>query len=566
VARTLLLIPVLFAGLLVLGGLLGPASSTETRYAEMGREMLESGDWIVPTLNYAPLLEKPPWIYWVTAASYAVFGVNDVTPRIPSLLAAALTLLAIAALVRRSARAAGETAAVARDRGLLAALALATMPSFLVQAYTISIDVWLVLVTTVAGWALLEAERAAGKERLRWTLLLHAMTGFAMIVKGPLTLGLVFGAAALTAALRRDARILRPLLHPLGWLVFAALAAPWYVALDAQIPGMLRSLVERRLFGGVASSADFHDNPPLTVWLPLLGTFPWLATLPASIGALRRAGRWLRGPGLPVLLLALAAPLLFTFAKARLPSYPSPAFPWIAVLVALGAPAPGPAAGTSSPRAGFWSWSRQLSYATVAMAVVAVASVLLGAFGLGVSGAALVVAAACAVAAVLVAVLPRRAAGPWPAAPRAAFAGALMLFTSAAGIVGVPDSVRAAKPLWDAVARVRRPGEEVGVALDYNGDWGLFPWYAREPVRYFNYPSAEMMVDPHPLRPDLFIPMERLQAWFAGPERRFLMTRPRYVRENKGKPGHLGTLPRYVVADSREYLILTNLPLPAEGP
>src|SRR5437868_3488240 len=46
----------------------------EGRYAEVPREMLASGDWIIPHLNGFPYLEKPPLQYWTTAASYAVFG------------------------------------------------------------------------------------------------------------------------------------------------------------------------------------------------------------------------------------------------------------------------------------------------------------------------------------------------------------------------------------------------------------------------------------------------------------------------------------------------------------
>jgi hypothetical protein len=185
---------------------------------------------------------------------------------------------------------------------------------------------------------------------------------------------------------------------------------------------------------------------------------------------------------------------------------------------------------------------------------------------LGVTGAPLVVAAGAAAAAVAVAVAGLRSTAPETTAPRAALVGGLLLATSAAGFVGAPLRVHAAKPLWDAVARVRAPGEELGVALNYNGDWGLFPWYAREPVRYFNYPAAPpMMIDPALDRPDLFLPRERLKEWFAAKERRFLMTRPRYLRE-KEAPSWLGSLPRFVVAEGGEYVVLTNLPLPAERP
>jgi hypothetical protein len=91
------------AGLLVVGSRLGLATSTETRYAEIGREMYVSGDWVIPTMNGAPHLEKPPFTYWALAAAYALAGVNDVAARLPGLLAGALTLLVIGGVVRRLA-------------------------------------------------------------------------------------------------------------------------------------------------------------------------------------------------------------------------------------------------------------------------------------------------------------------------------------------------------------------------------------------------------------------------------------------------------------------------------
>ena len=331
------LVVVLFAGLLAVGGHLGPATSTETRYAEMGREMMASGDWVVPTLNGAPLLEKPPWEYWVNALSFTLFGVSDLTARLPSLFAGLLTLLVVFAIARRLApEAEGPTSAT--HRGLLAVLALATMPGFLVQSYVISTDIWLVLATTLAGFSLLESDRTGGRPRLRYTLLLHAALGVGMLVKGPLTLGLVLGAGVLLAILRRSGKHLRPFVHPLGILVFAAITVPWYVLANQRIPGLLHDLVTRRLFGGLASSKDFHHHSWWVVWLPLFGAFPWLATLPASIAAFARRGAWLRGSGLLLLLLAAGAPVLFTFSASRLPSYASPAFPWLAILCALGAP------------------------------------------------------------------------------------------------------------------------------------------------------------------------------------------------------------------------------------
>jgi len=49
----------------------------EGRYAEIPREMVEQGNYLVPHLNYVRYFEKPPLLYWITAASYKVFGINE---------------------------------------------------------------------------------------------------------------------------------------------------------------------------------------------------------------------------------------------------------------------------------------------------------------------------------------------------------------------------------------------------------------------------------------------------------------------------------------------------------
>ncbi|HET9045448.1 MAG TPA: phospholipid carrier-dependent glycosyltransferase, partial [Casimicrobiaceae bacterium] len=70
--------------------------STESRYAEIARKMLETGDWLVPQFDYGvPFWGKPPLSTWLAAASMAAFGVNEFAARLPSLMA----MIACGALV-----------------------------------------------------------------------------------------------------------------------------------------------------------------------------------------------------------------------------------------------------------------------------------------------------------------------------------------------------------------------------------------------------------------------------------------------------------------------------------
>ena len=57
------------------------ATPDEGRYAEVGRWMLVSGDWLVQRLNGIPFFHKPPLLYWLEASVFAVLGASPWTAR-----------------------------------------------------------------------------------------------------------------------------------------------------------------------------------------------------------------------------------------------------------------------------------------------------------------------------------------------------------------------------------------------------------------------------------------------------------------------------------------------------
>ena len=88
---------------------------SESRYAEMARKMLETGNWLVPQFDYGtPFWGKPPLSFWLTAVSMKVFGVNEFAARLPS----ALMMIGCGVLVHALAHsAAGRAAALLRKAG-----------------------------------------------------------------------------------------------------------------------------------------------------------------------------------------------------------------------------------------------------------------------------------------------------------------------------------------------------------------------------------------------------------------------------------------------------------------
>src|SRR6185369_5649874 len=65
----------------------------ESRYVETVREMWTSGNWLEPTLNFVSYYDKPAGFFWLVGAAFALFGHTEWAARLPSALAAALTIV-----------------------------------------------------------------------------------------------------------------------------------------------------------------------------------------------------------------------------------------------------------------------------------------------------------------------------------------------------------------------------------------------------------------------------------------------------------------------------------------
>ena len=75
--------------------------SDEGFYAEAAREMVEGGDWLTPHFNYSERWQKPALYYWLTAATYLVFGPTELAARLWSSLSGIGLVLLTFAIARR---------------------------------------------------------------------------------------------------------------------------------------------------------------------------------------------------------------------------------------------------------------------------------------------------------------------------------------------------------------------------------------------------------------------------------------------------------------------------------
>src|SRR5437763_14286796 len=180
--------PLSFALLVIVPGLLLYPSLSfhllepdEGRYAEIPREMLQRGEWVVPYLQGEPYLDKPPLLYWLVAVSYRLLGVSAASARLVPALALHGCVLTLYLLGRRSL---GERAAF---RG---ALLLGLAPGFLSMGRLLLLDGLLTFWATLALFSAFEALRG---QRLHWGwwLLSAAACGLGVLTKGPVALVLL---------------------------------------------------------------------------------------------------------------------------------------------------------------------------------------------------------------------------------------------------------------------------------------------------------------------------------------------------------------------------------------
>src|SRR5258708_3985194 len=160
VRRDMLLLGLLCLGLF--GLRLGSSSlpnPDESRYAEIPREMLATGDWVTPRLNGVNYFEKPPLVYWAVAASQGVFGANEWAIRaVPALFALGGVLLTYAATRRL----------YGRNAGLAAGFVLATALLYFALARILLLDMAVsVLMSAALFCFILGVQEPAGGRR-RW--------------------------------------------------------------------------------------------------------------------------------------------------------------------------------------------------------------------------------------------------------------------------------------------------------------------------------------------------------------------------------------------------------------
>ncbi|HMY51993.1 MAG TPA: glycosyltransferase family 39 protein, partial [Candidatus Obscuribacter sp.] len=235
----------------------------ETYYTEAAREMVESGEWIVPHLNYQIYFSKPILTFWLTAWGYRLFGLNEMAARLPFALLSSLLVFAAYYTIRVVSN---------KKAALIAGLATASAPLLMLISKTSCIDA---AFTTFLNLAVFATILALFARRPVFAPVIYLSLALAVLTKGPAGLILFAMGTVVFAFLQK------PKLKEIGyWIIdsrpivgiplFLMTVLPWYYLVTKATKGLfLQVFLLYENLARFAGKTNYHKGSPL-YYLPVL--------------------------------------------------------------------------------------------------------------------------------------------------------------------------------------------------------------------------------------------------------------------------------------------------------
>jgi len=295
----------------------------EAKNAECAREMMVSGDFIMPYFNGQLRTDKPPLHYFFMILSYKIFGVSAFSARFFSVVFGALTILISFMFCRKYL---GEKA------GWITALVLLSSLHFNFQMRMSVPDPYLIFF--MSGSFMCFYTFLIEKEKF-WIMLMYLCFGLGVLTKGPLAIALP--GLIMLVFLIMTKRFTWSMIHsfqiPAGIIIVLLISLPWYwlnyQASDGLwTEGFFFKHNLQRFSDTMEGHGGFFLLPLIMVIIGLLplGIFCIQAMF---LAWKRRANEAL----LYSLCIVLGIIIFFSFSQTKLPNYTTPAYPFIAILI-----------------------------------------------------------------------------------------------------------------------------------------------------------------------------------------------------------------------------------------
>jgi 4-amino-4-deoxy-L-arabinose transferase-like glycosyltransferase len=317
-SRTWLLLPLLLLYLYNLGGAGFGLDPDEPRYAAIGREMAHSGDWVTPHLNGSPWYEKPPLLYWMTAAATKLRLRDEWAARLPVALLSLAFLAFFYTIVEREFS--GRTA-------MMATALLGTSAGWIGYSFVAVTDLPVAVTFNAAMLlALFDTRprrgRPGGKLPVTAGWIAGALLGLAILAKA-------FLPAALFIPVWLVARGKRLAIIAGAFLV----AAPWHILMSLRHGHAFWDVYFWQQQVGRFNSAALQHGEPFWFYLAVLpmGLFPWTPLF--ALLARKKTYADVRVSSLAI-WIGLALVFLSAFAN-KLPGYLLSLLPAMAIVLAI---------------------------------------------------------------------------------------------------------------------------------------------------------------------------------------------------------------------------------------
>ncbi len=258
------------------------------QYAGAAREMMERGDWLTPTQNGVPRLQKPPLVYWCEILSMSVFGVNEFGARFPVALATVGWFLATGLLARRVVGTWSAGARRCADAGDVHRHFFLCSPRDAGAFFQLFPG--LVILVAAEGDANDGPPERKG-EINQWLMVAWTFIALSTLTKGIHGLLIPVAALSFTAWLRPSMRVAwrKFLFRPHGWLLLLAVLGPWYLADEWRYPGFLKDHFFNEQIGSALSRRLPPDSDRVPLWIfwleHLVLLFPISLLFPAAVRA-----------------------------------------------------------------------------------------------------------------------------------------------------------------------------------------------------------------------------------------------------------------------------------------
>lgn len=310
--------------------------TTEARYAEIARKMLETGDWITPQYDYdVPFWGKPPLHTWFSALGMQIFGVGGFGARI-FIFVSGLTVVGLTgSFMKRH---------VGGDHALVAMVVLFSSVLFFGASAFVMTDMVMALGTTLSMVAFYSCATNHLSRKI-WGHLFFVGLAIGLLAKGPVATILTLIPIGLWILIGRRWSLLSALPWLSGTALLLVMTLPWYAAAELKTPGFLRYFIigehfERFTVSGWQGDlyGSGHARAKGLIWLYWFGAFlPWTVFAGWLLLRAKRVAMIVTadadGWQSYLLLWALAPMLLFTPAANILAAYVLPGLPAAVLLL-----------------------------------------------------------------------------------------------------------------------------------------------------------------------------------------------------------------------------------------